>query len=289
MRPVSYLKLSAAAAAIVGTILIGAAVSSANVVDIPASQDATLLGGSDATTNNSLADPGIFVGTDGQGNPKRGLVEFNVATSQIPAGAIITGVTLQMDLGQVAGSGGGSGGGSGASETLSLYDEAQAWGQPTNVAGASTFSGTGHGGAPATGDATWNYAFYNTVPWTTVGGSYVSGASDRGDATVATALVPYSWSTSNMIADVQNWLDTPSSNNGWLLKNTDETSATDFRAFWSAQGAAAYLAANPTNPLVVSAPELIVSYTPVPEPKSLLVLAVTGLYTLTRRRKVCRV
>ena len=112
---------------------------------------------------------------------------------------------------------------------------------------------------------------------------------DRGDATVATALVPYSWSTSNMIADVQNWLDTPSSNNGWLLKNTDETSATDFRAFWSAQGAAAYLAANPTNPLVVSAPELIVSYTPVPEPKSLLVLAVTGLYTLTRRRKVCRV
>src|ERR1700728_451477 len=87
----------AAAISLVEIALLSRNVSSAlaDDVELGAEQDATLLGGSDATTNNSLADPGIFVGTDGEGNPKRGLIEFNIAAA-IPSGATITAVQLQM-------------------------------------------------------------------------------------------------------------------------------------------------------------------------------------------------
>jgi len=247
--------------------------AAADVVSLPAVQDATLLGGTDATTNQSLADPGIFVGTDGQDNPKRGLIEFNIAQS-IPAGATITGAQLQLTVGQVAGSGGGSGGGSGAAETISLFDESQAWGQPTNVVGATSFGGTGHGGTPKTGDATWNYAFYNATSWTSVGGDWSSSLTDIADASVTGTLTSFTWSSTAMVADVQNWLNAPSTNFGWLLKNADETDATDFRAFWSAQGAAA-------NNNSSIAPSLTVTYT-VPEPGSLL-LFIAGMPLLLGR------
>jgi hypothetical protein len=255
----------------------------ATVIDLSASQDASLLGGTDSTggRNQSLADPGIFVGTDGQDNPKRGLVEFNLApaSSGIPAGSTITNVQLQMTVGQVAGSGGGGGSGSGATNTIGLFDETQAWGQPTNVAGSTNFGGTGHGGAAATNDATWDYAFSTATPWSTaLGGNWTSGSTDLDDAeTTTTNGAVVTW-TSNaaVVADVQKWLDTPSTNFGWLLKNSDETDATDFNAFWSQQGATA----DGNQSL---APELIVTYTPAPEPNGILLLLV-GLPMLVRRR-----
>ncbi len=225
-------------------------------IELGAAQDATLLGGSDATTNNSLADPGIFVGTDGEGNPKRGLIEFNIAGS-IPSGATITGVTLQMTVGQVAGSGGGGSGGTSGPETISLFDESQAWGQPTNFPGATTFGGTGHGAAPDPGDATWNYAFYSTTPWTIAGGDWSSSLTDIADASVTGTLASFTWSSAAMVTDVQNWLNDPSNNFGWVIKNADETDIRTFRAFWSAQGAAA-------NDDPALAPELTVTYTAAP-------------------------
>lgn len=254
---------------------------SADQMNLPAVQDATLLGGSDATTNQSLADPGLFVGTDGQDNPKRGLIEFNVAQA-LPPGAVVTAVQLQLTVGQVAGSGGGSGGGSGSAETISLFDESQAWGQPTNVAGATSFGGTGHGGTPKTGDATWNYAFYNATPWTTAGGDWTSSLTDIADASVTGTLTSFDWSSPAMVTDVQNWLNNPASNFGWIIKNANETTATDFRAFWSAQGAAAN-----NNPAI--APDLTVTYTVVPEPVGFSLMAGGGAILLcTRRRRSAR-
>jgi hypothetical protein len=254
------------------------AVRAVSAVTIGASQDATLLGGSDATNNASLADPGIFVGTDGQDNPKRGLIEFNIAGA-IPAGATITSVSLQMTVGQVAGSGGGSSGGSGAGETISLYDESQPWGQPTNIAGSTYFGGAGHGGAAVTGDTTWNDAFYNTTPWNIAGGDWSSSLTDIADQTVTGSLTSFTWSSTAMLADVQNWLDDSSTNFGWIIKNADETDATDFSAFWSAQGAAA------DNDSAL-APILTVTYTGgVPEPASLLLLGLAPPLLGRRRSK----
>jgi len=243
---------TALTAAAFSLLRIGLSSAWASQVEIGAEQDATLLGGSDATTNNSLADPGIFAGTDGEGNPKRGLIEFNIA-SAVPAGATITGVKLQLTLGQVAGSGGGSSGGTNGPETISLYDETQAWGQPTNVAGATTFGGHGHGAAPDPGDATWNYSFFDTTPWTLAGGDWTSSLPDIADASVNGTLTSFTWSSAAMVTDVQNWLNNPAANFGWIIKNADETDPTDFRAFWSAQGAAAN-----NDPSL--APELSITY-----------------------------
>jgi hypothetical protein len=256
------------------------------LVNLPAVQDATLLGGTDASANNSLADPGLFVGTDGQGNPKRGLIEFNIAGA-IPAGATITGVTLTLTEGQAAGNGGGTTSGPNSPQTISLFDETQAWGQPSNIAMATSFSGHGHGAAAANGDATWNDAFYNTIssmatPWSVAGGNWTSSSTASATNTnVAVTLTSYTWSSTMMIADVQSWLNDPSGNFGWLLKNADETDSTDFRAFWSAQGAAA-------NDNSYLAPNLAVTYTVVPEPLGMSLIAACASVLLCRRRRAGR-
>ena len=251
----------------------------AATITLPAVQDATLFGGGDASSNTSLADPGIFVGTDGSKNPKRGLIEFNVA-GNIPAGSTITSVTLQLTVGQAAGTS-GNGGTLSSATTISLFDESQAWGQPTNVAGSTTFSGMGHGKPAATGDATWNEPFYSaTSPttWTTVGGDWTSSLTASASASSTGSPAAITWSSAAMVTDVQNWLNTPSTNFGWLLKNSDETDATDYLAFWSAQGATA-----DNNSAL--APALSITYTPVPEPTSLLLMTIAIPILATRRRR----
>lgn len=89
------------AQAAIGLLLAGGPAVHASVVDVPESADAGLFAGPGA--DNSLATPGIFVGVDGKGNVKHALIQFDVA-SALPAGSIVTGVTLQMAVGIVAGS-----------------------------------------------------------------------------------------------------------------------------------------------------------------------------------------
>ena len=190
------------AAAAFGLLAVGGSSVRADQLQLGAAQDATLLGGTDATTNQSLADPGMFVGTDGQGNPKRGLIEFNIAQA-LPAGATITGVQLQLTVGQVAGSGGGTTGGGNGPETISIFDESQAWGQPTNFPGATSFGGHGCSRGPSAGDATWNYAFYTSTPWTVAGGDWTSSLPDLADASVTGTLTSYLVIPAAAVADVQ--------------------------------------------------------------------------------------
>jgi hypothetical protein len=269
-------KLMAAAVAVAAM----SAGARAAMIELPAVQDATLFGGSDATNNASGSVPGMFVGTDGQGNAKRGLIEFDIADN-IPAGSTITAVSLTMTVGQVAGSGGGGGSGSGGSYTISLFNESQAWSPSTNVAGSGSFGGTGHGAAAHTGDVTWNDAAYPSTAWNVAaGGNWTTSLTDLADASVgATSGASYTWSSQGLVASVQSWLDTPSTNFGWLIKNADETDATDFRAFWGPQGAA-----NAGNAAL--APELTVTYTPLPEPVSVLLIGIGAAGLLGRRRSM---
>ena len=266
---------------VIGLPLAGAMSARASVVvDIAPSADATLLGGTDV--GNSLAVPGMFVGKD-PSNVKRGLIEFNVA-SAIPAGATITGVSLQMTVGQVAGSAGGSVTNFGPVQTMSLYDEPQAWGQPTNTVGASSFGGHGHGAPAQTGDATWNTAAWSTTPWNVAaGGNWTSSSVDLADALVpGTTSYVATWSSPALAMEVQGWLDDPASNNGLLIKDQDEVTGTTFRAFWGEQGA--INAGNPS-----WAPDLSVTYTdsssPVPEPATVALFAFGMPSLLLRRRR----
>jgi hypothetical protein len=97
----SALKLSAAAA-FVGALMTSNRPAHADVmVDIPALQDATLFGVS-PSNNNSSSGPGMFIGADGTGNPKRGLIQFDIPAF-VPSNATITSASLSLVLGQVAG------------------------------------------------------------------------------------------------------------------------------------------------------------------------------------------
>jgi hypothetical protein len=281
-------KLNVAAIAAAALVITGASARAAIVttVNLPALQDVTLFGGGDATNNNTSSGPGMFVGSDG-GSPNRGLIEFDIADN-IPAGATVTSATLSLTLGMVAGSGGSTDPtkGDGPNQrTIQIFVATSPWsgttlGSTTTNTLSNPFGGTGHGSSPPNlGDTTWNWESYNTQHWNTVGGGgdFVSTASAsltfapdlsvRGDA--------YSWSSDQMVADVQGWLDGSVANDGWLLKNTEEA-VQSFRAFFTREGAIAEGAPN-------FQPQLSVTFI-VPEPASMSLL-VLGAPLLLRRRR----
>jgi len=265
----SAIKLSVATA--IGCILMTSSPPTlADVmVQIPALQDATLFGASPAN-NNSSSGPGMFVGADGMGNPKRALIEFDIAAF-VPAGATITSASLSLVLGMVAGA-------DLTPRTIGLFDVTTNWAGGTNGTTGFPgpgFGGTGQGFAPNPGDATWNFSKFNTLKWNTPGGGgdFVAAASA---ATVVSQNLntPYVWdSTAQMVADVQGWLDGTLSNFGWLLKNDSEGSPTTFRAFYTREGAI-------EQNVPQFAPELTVDFiapVAVPEPASLGLAAVGAL------------
>jgi hypothetical protein len=275
MKPRSLTRLSVSS--VLGCILLmsGQPAWADTVVGIPALQDATLFGASPAN-NNSSSGPGMFVGSDGAGNPKRGLIEFDIPAF-VPPNATITSAFLSLVLGQVAG--GGGGGGDTTPRTIRLFDVTTAWAGGTNGTTGFPgpgFGGTGQGFAPNSGDATWNFATFNTIPWNTPGGGGDFVATESADTLVGQSLnTGYLWgSTAQMVSDVQGWLDGTLPNFGWLLENDSEAVPTSFRAFYTREGAIEQGVPN-------FAPELTVSFlTPVPEPSSLGLTAFGALTIL---------
>lgn len=128
---------------------------------------------------------------------------------------------------------------------ISSLHKLSGWGERTSNA-VSLSDG---GGATATiNDATWATRFFPATPWTTAGGDYN-----------ATALVTvsinntgfYQWSGSGIIADVENWKNTPASNFGWILI-CNETTISTARKFGSRE-----------NAILSNRPSLSVTYTSV--------------------------
>jgi hypothetical protein len=227
--------------------------------------------------SNALGD--LFAGRtnqDGQNaatiSIRRGLVEFDLTAASsinggiIPAGATVTGVTLTLR--QTAGPT--------STPSLALHRVTQEWGE-----GISFVNGAA-GVAATEGDATWLYTSFNATtpaasnPWTTAGGDYVGAATATvvSSQTSGTAQL-HTWSSVDnpqMIADVQAWLDAPSSNHGWIVIG-DESAGQTVRRFNGGESTT-----TPNQP-----PLLTVSFL-VPEPSTgcLLALAVP---TLGRRRR----
>lgn len=252
----------------------------ADVVILPALNDATIYLGN---TSNSTSGPGMFIGDDsgGASTAKRGLIEFNIAGG-IPAGSTINSASLTLYLGQVAGSGGG--GGDQTARTIELHKLTSSWHGGTNGATGFPGSATNHfGGLPSagfpanSGDPTWAYSSFNTAAWNTAGGDFSSTVS--GSTLVSQNLdQAYTWSSSQMASDVKSWLDDPSTNDGWLLRNTDETDTKTFRAFFTREGAAEQNLPN-------EAPVLTIDFTPVPEPSLGVSATLLALLSTRKRRK----
>ena len=171
--------------------------------------------------NNSDGQGGLYVGLNKDANNiKRTLLDFDVAAA-VPAGATINSVTLTMYCYRNR---------NGATTNVELHKLLADWGEGTSNAGKS--SGAGQGAPATTNDATWLRSFYNTASWTNPGGDFSSTISGSTSVAGPNGTGSHTWaSTAQMVADVQNWLDNPSTNFGWLLK-ASETANTS-HAFYS--------------------------------------------------------
>ena len=174
------------------------------------SKDNTLIERSDGSKSNGSGT--LFfvgrVGTNANAQPpiRRGLVAFDLVGT-IPEGATITNVTLTLNMSRSQNS---------SNRNITLNRLSADWGEGTSN------SSQGNGDASATNDATWLHRFFDTELWTNQGGDFSGTAS-------ATAAVggtgSYTWgSTTEMIANVQDWLDNPANNFGWIIRGDEETS-----------------------------------------------------------------
>ena len=184
------------------TLLTGSATSvmAQNEVTLSPSKDNTLFENAGGTVSNG-AGLYMFAGRTNEATNflRRALVHFDV--SGIPAGSTIESVELTMRMSRAI---------SGAHDIV-LHRVNSDWGE-----GTSNAPGQEGAGAPATsGDATWIHTFSPSSQWATPGGDFESSPS----ATTSVAGVGnYTWaSTSELVADVQAWLDNPSSNFGWIV------------------------------------------------------------------------
>jgi hypothetical protein len=246
------------------------------IINILNSQDAEIfnLFGNTEINNSFSIGAGMAAGNSNKGT-YRSLIEFDIA-AYVPQGSTINSVTLSLYQGQTAGSGGVNGAGDATPRTIGLFRTTTAWGGDP-VDGNNGFFGqaTASGYFPAgDGAATWNYGQYTSGAWQNNGGDFVSTAS-----AYAVGLDQWdqwrTWSSPQMAADVQGWLDGSIANYGWLLKNDDEDSSIrrDFRMFNRGMNNIDFntgetLSSNSAYYTAFSAyaPFLTVDYTPAPVP-----------------------
>ena len=137
---------------------------------------------------------------------KRAIMRFDVA-SVIPAGATINNVTLELHVSKTRDD---------APREFFIHAVTQDWGNGTSNAAGSE----GGGDTSTLNDVTWRHTFYRDLVWNNFGGDFVATAS----ASTMVGLVNSrpQWSSSQMVADVQGWVDDPSTSFGWILKGVED-------------------------------------------------------------------
>lgn len=183
----------------------------ADTVVLAAGADTTLFSESGDLSNGRGQH--LFVGVIATGGRRRALLRFDL--SGIPSGAQITSATLELRATRTAGGG----------IAVGLHRVVGDWGE-----GNSNSGDPGGGGAQAAaGDATWIRRVWPGTSWTTAGGD--AAGSPSATTTVGNEGL-YQWTGGGLVGDVQDWLNQPGSNTGWLLRST-ESGAQNAKRFGS--------------------------------------------------------
>ncbi len=205
-------------------------------LSISARKDNTLFENATGATSNG-AGANFFVGKTNQfsDNLRRGVIAFDIV-GNIPAGSIVTGAQLKLNMSKTI---------SGV-QTIGIHELLADWGE-----GTSNAAGNEGGGAPSTlNDATWVHTFFNSGFWSSSGGDYGGLPSA---STSVEGIGSYTFgSTPEILTDVQNWLDNPGTNFGWILIG-DEITPANAKRFDTKE-----------NSIVANRPQLIVYYVPPP-------------------------
>ena len=180
---------------------LGGGLASAGTVNINPSKDNTLYEYDplDGDKSNALGFH-FFAGETGMNELRRGVLAFDIANN-IPPGAMITAASLSLNMSRAPTTN---------PYAMELHKLLADWGEGTSIA-----SGEEGDGAPATpNDATWRHRFFDAIFWTTQGGDFSATVSA---SQMVGGVGQYTWSSAQMVADVQGWLDNPASNFGWLM------------------------------------------------------------------------
>lgn len=221
----------------IGVLIVVASLARAASITLIPDRDATLV--SAALTNSLGGANAILAGVTQNGTPNRAVLRFNVAGS-IPAGSKILDTHLAVSITQQSVT-------APAGMTYVLHRMLRSWGEGTNSPEASPpFFPIGLGLPAHTNDATWTTRFFPGTPWGAPGG--LEGTDYSGQVTSA-AYIDTTGAfeferTFEMNADVQFWLDNPSSNFGWMLKAVDEGPYFTARKFASRESADESIAPN---------------------------------------------
>lgn len=220
---------------------------------LPAFADTTISAA--APDNNLGGHTQILAGTDGSGRSRRGLLRFDVA-GELPAGAIVHSATLYL----------GATTANSAAGDFHLHRMLVDWGQGTGASASGT--------PAAIGDATWNSRLHGTAAWSAAGGlagvDYVASPSAT---TFVGAAGDYAFV--GLASDVQQMLDDPGGNFGWMLVSGREGTPQTARQFIAGEFGGETI------------PRLEIEYSVVPEPASLTLAASAAIAAIAglRRRK----
>lgn len=158
--------------------------------------------------NSNGAGVYLFAGATNNNNARRALVRFDL--SGIPAAATILGAELQLSVNK------------GTSSDIAVHRLLAAWGEGTSEASGNQ----GQGGTPTEGDATWNFRFYQDSSWSVAGGDFAAQASATATATNSQRA---SWTSNDLTADVQQWVNDPTTNSGWILIGPEDVTGSAMR------------------------------------------------------------
>jgi len=207
---------------------------SAATVQVLASHDNTIYDVTTGDLSNGSGEYIIVGGAVGNAAARRGLISFDLSSANIPAGATVLDVVLSMNLTQSVG----------GAATVGVHRLLKSWGEAGSNASADEIEGAR--AEPL--DATWLFSRFDSSAWGNPGGDF-AGAS--GAAQVDTPGA-YEWFGGGLISDVQDWLDHPDTNFGWLLKGSEV--AGNIKSFISRDSAA--VALHPTLEITYELPVL---------------------------------
>jgi len=193
---------------------LGGGLASAGTVNINPSKDNTLYEyDPDIGDLSNALGLHFFAGKTAMNTLRRGVLAFDIA-GNIPPGSTITAVSLSANMSRTP---------TNTAYAMELHKLLADWGEGTSHA-----PGQEGGGAPATpNDATWRHRFFDTIFWSTQGGDFSATVSA---SQMVGQVGQYTWSSAQMVADVQGWLDNPASNFGWLMLG-DETAIATAKRF----------------------------------------------------------
>ena len=220
---------------------------SAETVALQAVADATLF---EASPNNNLGDSTTFMaGLRPKGGRSRGVLRFDL--TRLPANIVINSAALTLTVTTTPPV-------FPSSSFFDLHRVTQAWGEGSKT----SFSG---GALASLSEVTWNSAMASMASWRNPGGDFLGAVSAShfigGDGS-------YTFnSTPNLVSDVQTWHDNPANNFSWILMSESEGVSRTVRRFASHEDR-------------TQGPDLIVTFTVVPEPGTLALLALAAVFVL---------